>query len=37
VEKLVSTDWSIDEAMSFIISGGAVAPETVPYGAKSSD
>lgn len=32
VEKLVSTDWSIDEAMSFIISGGAVAPETVPYG-----
>jgi uncharacterized membrane protein len=31
VEKLVPTDWSIDEAMSFIISGGAVAPENVPY------
>ncbi|MDJ0805614.1 MAG: DUF502 domain-containing protein [Gammaproteobacteria bacterium] len=31
IEKLVSTDWSIDEAMSFIISGGAVAPEVVPY------
>jgi uncharacterized membrane protein len=32
IEKLVSTDWSIDEAMNFIISGGAVAPDTVPYG-----
>jgi uncharacterized membrane protein len=31
LEKLVSTDWSMDEAMNFIISGGAVAPETVPY------
>ncbi|MEW8243526.1 MAG: DUF502 domain-containing protein, partial [Candidatus Thiodiazotropha sp.] len=31
IEKLVSTNWSMDEAMNFIISGGAVAPETVPY------
>jgi uncharacterized membrane protein len=31
VDKLVSTDWSIDEAMNFIISGGAVAPDQVPY------
>jgi len=31
VERLVSTDWSIDEAMNFIISGGAVAPDEVPY------
>ncbi|MES9969690.1 MAG: DUF502 domain-containing protein, partial [Candidatus Thiodiazotropha sp.] len=31
IEKLVSTDWSIDEAMNFIISGGAVAPDKVPY------
>ncbi|MEW8528717.1 MAG: DUF502 domain-containing protein, partial [Candidatus Thiodiazotropha sp.] len=30
IEKLVSTNWSMDEAMNFIISGGAVAPETVP-------
>jgi uncharacterized membrane protein len=37
VEKLVSTDWSIDEAMSFIISGGAVAPESVPYGEKTKE
>lgn len=31
VERLVSTDWSVDEAMNFIISGGAVAPESVAY------
>ena len=31
VEDLVSLDWSIEEAMSFIISGGAVAPETIAY------
>ena len=27
--KLVSTDWTMDEAMTFIISGGAVAPEKI--------
>lgn len=31
VELLTPTDWSVDQAMSFIISGGAVAPETVPF------
>lgn len=31
VERLVPTDWTVDQAMAFIISGGAVAPETVPY------
>ncbi len=31
VDRLVSTDWAVDEAMSFIISGGAVAPDRVPY------
>lgn len=31
VDKLNSTDWTIDEAMNFIISGGAVAPDNVPY------
>ncbi|GEM_PF-225712 len=31
VEHLVSTDWSMDEAMTFIISGGAVAPERLNY------
>ena len=27
VDNIVSTDWSMDEAMTFIISGGAVAPK----------
>lgn len=31
IEKLISTDWSMDEAMNFIISGGAVAPDSIPY------
>ena len=31
VEKITPTDWSVDQAMSFIISGGAVAPETMPF------
>lgn len=31
VAQLVSTDWTMDEAMSFVISGGAIAPEKVQY------
>ena len=31
IENLVSTDWTIEEAMTFIISGGAVAPENIHY------
>ncbi len=31
VEILVQTDWTLDEAMTFIISGGAVAPERFHY------
>ena len=31
VERLISTTWTIDEAMTFIISGGAVAPERLHY------
>lgn len=31
VEDLVPTEWSVDEAMTFIISGGAVAPERIKY------
>jgi uncharacterized membrane protein len=30
VEALTPTDWTMDQAMAFIISGGAVAPETLP-------
>lgn len=31
LEKLVSTDWTMDQAMTFIISGGAVAPDHIHY------
>jgi len=31
VENLISTSWTLDEAMTFIISGGAVAPENLNY------
>ncbi len=31
LENLTPTDWSVDQAMSFIISGGAVSPDTVPF------
>ena len=31
VDRLTPTDWTVDEAMSFIISGGAVSPETIPF------
>lgn len=31
VEMLTPTDWTVDQAMSFIISGGAVAPDSVPF------
>jgi uncharacterized membrane protein len=31
VKSLVQTDWTMDEAMTFIISGGAVAPDRFQY------
>jgi uncharacterized membrane protein len=31
VEKVTPTDWTVDQAMSFIISGGAVSPDTIPF------
>ena len=36
VEKITPTDWSVDQAMSFIISGGAVAPDNVPFTAPAA-
>ena len=36
VEKLTPTDWTVDQAMSFIISGGAVAPDTIPFSARGA-
>ena len=31
VEKITPTDWTVDEAMGFIISGGAVSPDEIPF------
>ena len=31
VEKMTPTDWTVEQAMSFIISGGAVAPDSIPF------
>jgi uncharacterized membrane protein len=31
VERLTPTDWSVDQAMSFIISGGAISPDNIPF------
>lgn len=31
VERLTPTDWTVDQAMTFIISGGAVSPECIPF------
>jgi uncharacterized membrane protein len=36
LDKVVSTDWSIDEAMTFIISGGAIAPDELHYSADTA-
>jgi uncharacterized membrane protein len=36
VEKMTPTNWSVDQAMSFIISGGAVAPEFIPFTAPAA-
>ncbi|MBS0227348.1 MAG: DUF502 domain-containing protein [Proteobacteria bacterium] len=31
MEKITPTDWTVDQAMGFIISGGAVAPDSIPF------
>lgn len=31
VEQITPTDWTFDEAMTFIVSGGAVAPKDITY------
>ena len=33
VEKIVATDWTMDQAMAFVLSGGAVGPADLPEGA----
>lgn len=31
VERITPTDWTVDQAMAFIISGGAVSPDEIPF------
>jgi uncharacterized membrane protein len=31
VERLTATDWTVDQAMAFILSAGAVAPDVLPF------
>jgi len=34
VNQLIPTDWTADQAMTFIISGGALAPDKIPFSLK---
>jgi uncharacterized membrane protein len=31
IEELVQTDWTLEQAMSFVVTGGAQAPDRVPF------
>lgn len=33
LDSLVATDWSVDQAMAFVLSAGAVAPDTLAFSA----
>jgi uncharacterized membrane protein len=37
VERLVATDWSVDQAMAFILSAGAAAPDALPFSIEAGD
>lgn len=32
--SLVTTDWTMEEAMNFIVSGGAIAPKDIPFNKR---
>jgi len=36
IELVTPTDWTVDQAMAFIISGGAMSPEKVPFSRKEN-
>ncbi|MFP6866124.1 MAG: hypothetical protein VCA35_09305 [Roseibacillus sp.] len=35
LDRVTSTDWTVDEALAFIVSGGAVAPDSMNYDSPS--
>jgi uncharacterized membrane protein len=37
IERLVATDWTVDQAMAFILSAGAAAPDTLPFSIEADD
>lgn len=37
IGNVISTDWTFDEAMSFVISGGAISPNSVRYRNNPAD
>lgn len=37
LDQVVSTDWTMDEALNFVISGGAVSPEEIPWSAAPTE
>jgi uncharacterized membrane protein len=37
IERLVATDWTVDQAMAFILSAGAAAPDTLPFSIEAGD
>ena len=34
IERLTATDWSVDQAMAFLLSAGAVGADTLPFTAR---
>lgn len=36
VDDLVATDWTLEEAMRFVVSGGSTAPEHIPFRRASA-
>ena len=34
IEHLIATDWSVDQAMAFILSAGAAGPDTLPFAVE---
>jgi uncharacterized membrane protein len=37
LDQVTSTDWTVDEALAFIMSGGAVAPDSMNYDPPSEE
>jgi len=31
IARLIATDWTVDQAMAFILSAGAAAPDVLPF------